>query len=84
MTVEETETKPVVHNLIIVDAILPITLERSAQKYHYTINHNCPDQYCLRKFLNNMTLPIFSDIIQQTTDSLNTEDVDMLRHVYFA
>ena len=80
MTIGETETNPVVHNSIIIEAILPITLVKAAPEYHYTINYNYPDQYCLRKFLNNLTLPIFKEILQQTTEYLNAEDINTQRH----
>ena len=43
MTIGETKPNPVVHNSIIIDSILPLTLEKSAPNYHYTINYNYSD-----------------------------------------
>ena len=80
MTVGETETNPVMHNTVIIEGTIPITVEKTAPECHYTINYNYPDQYCLRKFLTNVTLPIFKTITTQTTDYLNTENIEVKSH----
>ena len=80
MSTGEAETNPMPHNSVIIKTVVPITTEMAATECHYTMNYDFPEQYCLRKFLTNITLPIFKAIIEQMTDYLNAKDIDTKPH----
>ena len=72
------ELNPVVHNTLIVDSTLPIPIEKTPPEYHYTINYNPADQYCLRKFIENITGPALANILRQVQEYLDTENIEIM------